>query len=256
MNGKEQVLGMVLSATPYGEYDKRLVILTKEYGKITAFAKGARRASSSLLGCSQAFAFGTFHVIRGRSSYTLLAAEISNYFAELREDLEAIYYGFYFCEFADYLSRENVDGTEILKLLYQSFRALVKKPVSFLLIRYIFEMKIMTINGEAPMMFSCVKCGKKESFHMVSVENGGVLCEECRGKGSGVQELSAGLRYTLQFIITSGIEKLYTFDVTEAVREELGKFLASYLQKYAPFESKSLAMIENLTLQIEGKSIK
>ena len=118
------VMGMVLTAMPVNDYDKRITILTKERGKITAFARGSRRPSSQLLAATNPFAFGEFEVFEGRNSYNVTKANIQNYFRELVLDLDAASLAFYFAEFAEYYCQENNDEREMLKLLYQSFRAL------------------------------------------------------------------------------------------------------------------------------------
>ena len=153
---------MILSVAPIGEYDKRVVILTKEKGKISAFAKGARRPNSPLAGACTPCNFGKFMLYEGRNSNTLQSAEIENYFAELRTDVEAAYYAFYFLEFADFYTREANDEREMLKLLYQTMRVLTKKIIPFELVRYIFELKALSVSGEGPQVFQCVRCGNRE----------------------------------------------------------------------------------------------
>ena len=152
------VTGMVLNTMPISEYDKRITILTKERGKITAFARGARRPNSQLLAATNPFSFGEFELFEGKSSYNVSKATIHNYFRELTLDVDAAYMGFYFLEFADYFCQENNDEKEMLKLLYQSLRALESPNLSNDLVRAIFELKAMTINGEGPSVFSCMHC--------------------------------------------------------------------------------------------------
>lgn len=237
------VTGMVLQVMPIGEYDKRITLLTKERGKITAFARGARRPNSQLLAATNPFSFGEFEVFEGRSSYTLAKATIQNYFRELVENFDITYYGFYFLEFADYYCQENNDEREMLKLLYQSLRALISTAYDNRLVRSVFELKALSINGEAPNVFSCLKCGEKEDIVYFSVKRGGVLCGECRKTASDAVCVNESTIYTMQYVISADIEKLYRFTVSPKVLEELQGLLKNYFQVYVGHPFKSLKIL-------------
>ena len=209
------VTAIVLNSSPIGEYDRRVVLLTKERGKITAFAKGARRQTSKLMAATNLFAFGEFKLYPGRNSYTMTDAQIQNYFEELRIDFEGAYYGMFFLEVCDYYTRENNDEKEFLKLVYQSLKALSVKSLNRKLVQCIFEMKAMVINGEFP----------------------GIPAE------GNWQEST---EYAVSYIMSSSIEKLYTFTVSEAVLDELIRISERYRYHYIDREFKSLEMLNVL----------
>lgn len=236
--------GMVLSAVPVGEYDRRIVLLTKERGKVSAFARGARRPNSPLVAASNPFAFGQFEAYEGRSSYTVVKADISNYFRDLAADFEGAYYGFYFMEIADYYARENVDEVHMLKLLYQSLRALESPSLDNRLVRRVFELKAMAVNGEAPNVFTCLRCGKEKELRYFHVKSGGTLCGECAGQMMQARVLDGSALYTLQYIISARIEKLYTFKVSEEVLAGLSQILDEYMAFYIDREFHALQVLE------------
>lgn len=214
------VTAMVLSATLVGDYDRRIVLLTKERGKVIAFARGARKTNSQLLGACKPFSFGQFTLFEGRTTYNIMSAAIDNYFETLQKDLDSIYYGLYFCELCDYFTSEGVEETAILQLLYQSLRAIEKKTIPLDLVRCIFEIKLLSLFGVGMQVFSCVVCGEKNDLLYVKEEEQGLFCKHC-GAVHKARKIEESTVYTLQFIISSKLSSLYTFHVSDTVLHQL-----------------------------------
>jgi DNA repair protein RecO (recombination protein O) len=209
------VTGMVIKTIPIGDYDRRITILTKERGKINCFAKGSRKPNSRFVASTNPFTFGVFKMYVGKSSYNLLETNISNYFEDLRDSFLEAYYAMYFLEISDYFTRENNDEKNMLKLLYQSLRGLTAKGLSKELVRAIYEIKVVVVQGEFPGIPEKIKVSETAS----------------RAVG---------------FIVNSPIEKLFTFQVSAEVLRELLLLGSYYKSEFYPKTFKSLQIIEDM----------
>lgn len=235
--------GIVLSSMPVGEYDRRITILTAESGRISAFAKGARRPTSAFSACAQGFTYGEFTLYEGRDSYNLMRIERPNYFPELRNNLDAMYYGMYMCELAGMLTEEGADESDQMKLLYVSLSALAKGVIPRRLIRCIFELRCLSQYGEAPLA---------EGYYYSSRRNG--LTDDGSGPrepaqppaGRALTEFRVGeaTLYTVRFVLSRPIKELYSFTVSDDVLDELEHICADYMGRHLERVPKSAGLLE------------
>ena len=216
-----EVSGVVVSCMPIGEYDKRVVIITAELGRIHAFARGARRTNSKLLAGTDPLTFGTFKLISGKNAYTLVEVKIVNYFDELKKDIDRVYYGFYFLELASYFSRENIGEKNLINLIYMAFKALEAKSDKLTpeFIKAIFEWKIFQIEGIMPSIDEGIFLGKK---------------------------LKPSTVYAIKMIAVTDITKLFSFDLEAESKREFIKLAEEYRDLNTDIQFKSLEMIREV----------
>lgn len=214
--GSIELQGMVLKASAAGEYDRRIVLLTKDRGKITAFARGARRMGSALSAATVPFAFGAFQLYEGRSAYTCVGAQIREYFGKLKTDYIGACYGAFFMEFADYYSRENLEAGDMLNLLYVSLLGLEKDTIPNERVRYAFEVRLMVQGGEFP-------------------------TDVTQDEG-----LTLPARQAFYHMISAPLGKLFSFEVTDPVMEEIRTRQDQIRRRYTDREFLSLRVLGSM----------
>lgn len=240
-----RVTGMILKSDPVGEYDKRITILTGQRGKVSAFVRGVRKQNAAFSGMTEPFLYGEFTLISGRSAYTVIHINISEYFRELSGKFPAVYYGFYFLELSDYFAREANDEKNLLLLLYRSLRALTSEKFSPELVKCVFELKCLDINGFAPALDSCVSCKRPEAAAF-SAQSFGVLCPDCALRAEDAVFIGAAALYAMRFIERTPIEKLYTFKLSDEALGELTAVCDSYMKVHTDRRFSSLDILKDI----------
>jgi DNA repair protein RecO (recombination protein O) len=112
---------IILRRTNYGEADRILNLLTPERGKVSAIAKGVRKAKSKLAGGLELFATCDVTLLQGKSDmFTVSSARLDKFYGNILKDYDRMQLAY---ELVKMINRatETVSEPEFYYLLRDSF---------------------------------------------------------------------------------------------------------------------------------------
>ncbi len=222
--------GLILRETQYKDNDKLLDVLTGDMGRITVKARGVRRKNSPLRSGCQLLCYSELTLFEKNGFYTVNEAEPLEMFMGLRTDIELLALGSYFAQLLSCVSDQDRVSPDLLSLGLNSLYALdqLKKPQ--VLVKAVFELRLMALAGYDPELSGCAACGE-EGSRFFCFQEGGLLCEDCRRNlpGQDGVELSQGVLDAMEHILRCPTKRLFSFTLPEKQLKELGAVTERYL---------------------------
>ena len=115
--------GVILARTNYGEADRIFTILTPDRGKLSAIAKGVRRAASKLSPHLEPLTIAELMFAKGKSLDVITSARLKASFDRLGKDYDRLRRGFLFSEMLNRLTSSQTSAANY-QLLVNALNAL------------------------------------------------------------------------------------------------------------------------------------
>ena len=180
----EKTLAIVLRVVDFSETSCVVTLFSRDFGKISALAKGARRPKGPFESALDLLAVCRIVFIHKSSDALdlLTEAKLERRFRAASSSLSCLYAGYYIAE----LLRELTDEGDPHPLLFdaadKALSALENEPeVAALILR--FELTALRVLGHLPALGNCAACGEpiaagdRIAFGQLA---GGCLCVRCR----------------------------------------------------------------------------
>lgn len=185
---------VVLSGVDYGEADRLVTLLTREAGRMTAFAAGARKSKRRFAGALEPGSYLRVRLTeRGGGTHRLEGVDVLDPFHRMRGSLDGIARALHCVELCRELCREGVDHEPLFDALVAYLRLLDRGaagPTSLLA----FELMALELAGLRPRFDACARCGgAARGSPRFEPAAGGLVCEVCRPGGREGLPISAEL---------------------------------------------------------------
>jgi len=244
---------IILRRINIGETDRIVTLYTREKGKLSSIAKGARRHLSKLAGATELFTYGKYFLASGRDLDIITQTEVKESFPEIRKNLDRIAHAAYICEMVNIFVEEREANYGIFDTLLSALYLLESGVDPKVVARY-FELNLMSMMGYRPELDQCIRCSAHPSGDGMyfSPSMGGRVCKECGPLPDDVIHLNKETADAMRILLAAEPGVLRMLEFSEEVKQELFKIIHLYIRYRTGRDLKSLEFIHILGSKAKG----
>lgn len=236
----EQSEAVVLRMHAWSETSLIGTLYTRDFGKISVVAKGARRPKSpfevalDLLSVCRV----VFIAKSGDALNLLTEAKLARRFRAAEHGLLRLYCGYYVAELLDKFTHEGVAQPELYDLVIDTLLRLEQNDQEVRAVVLRFELQLLRLVGHAPRWRQCAECGcqvESSGWITYGAVAGGVLCPACSVGGRQLIRIPASLREEMEKFATEHWNDISLHALTDnsraAIRAMMTKTITSLLDQ-------------------------
>ena len=225
---------LVLSVRNHSEADKIVTLYSREHGRVTAIAKGARKSKKRFINKLEPFTLLgiTCRPPRRGSLHFLRSAELIDAYLGLRNNYRLYVPAVFLCELLRLFGREQDPDPNLFELTRSVLALLARNQCQADILATFFMLHLLECCGYAPQLDVCGHCGgniDQQRDFILSPARGCLLCSRCHPAVASSSMLLS--RQTLKFLVSGRVMHLSRLASLRMSRQNTGQaivVLANY----------------------------
>ena len=235
---------IVLRTVNYSETSIIVTVFSKEFGKITLMAKGARKPKSPFaaqLEPMNIININYFHK-DGRNIQLLKNSSFIEDSMNIRDNFDSLNYGLTIVEILDKLLHEHDIDPIIFRLSIRILLALKTAQINYDIVLSFFLLQLSIRLGFMPELNKCCNCSANLETAKFDEHRGELICKNCIHEGK--INFSSRTINLLKALLKTHIDHLHALKYDDQNLKELD----SFLDYYSNFHLEGMLKVKSLKI--------
>ena len=224
--------GIVLREVHYGENNNFLLLFTKELGIVKVAARGVRKLLSSNAAATQVFAYSKFSVNASKNRLYLDSSSIIHNFYYIRDDINKLALANYTAQIIEAVAGHYQQKNDLIRLFLNTLYFIESGKRNLILIKAVFELRLMTEIGLMPDIVCCNNCMKYISdFMCFDIIESKLYCNSCsKNFNDGTTVIApASVIHAMRHIVFADFDRLFNFRLSDPNLKKLSEITEKFL---------------------------